>query len=117
VLCRTAADLLVGPTKSTRSRSAWRQAYRAVEHRFSKQACKNKGIVQLFPDAIQDFADTYVTMQTKRHDCDYDPYITLTKSEVKADIAIVRQAIDAFGSTAKKDRRAFAAYVILKQRE
>lgn len=116
-LCRTCADLLIGANKAKRSRGAWRQVYRALEHKFSKQACRNKKIISLFPDAIQDFADTYVTMQTKRHEADYDPYLRLTKSEVFADIAIVKQVIGAFNAEPKKDRRAFATYVILKQRD
>lgn len=71
----------------------------------------------LFPEAIQDFADTFVAMQTKRHDADYDPYARLTKSEVHADIAIARQVIAAFNSQPHKDRRAFSAHIVLKRRE
>lgn len=117
VLCGNCADLLVGPSKSNRSRGAWRQAYRAVEHKFSRQACTNKKFVLLFPDEIQDFANTFVMMQIKRHEADYDPYFRTTKSEVASDIAIARQVIATFGSASKKDRRAFATFVVLKQRE
>jgi uncharacterized protein (UPF0332 family) len=116
-LCKTCADLLVGSSKAHRSRGAWRQAYRAPEHRFSKHACVYKKVMELFPNDIQDFADTFVKMQIKRHDADYDPYAILTKSEVRADIEVARQVIIAFNRTPKKDRRAFATHIILKQRE
>jgi hypothetical protein len=70
-----------------------------------------------FPTAVQDFASHFVTMQTKRHDADYDPYVQLAKSEVESDIRIVRQVIEAFLAQPVKDRRAFATYVILKRRD
>lgn len=70
-----------------------------------------------FPPDIQDFAGTFATLQTKRHDADYDPYLRLTKSQVEVDIAMASSAIEAFERQAKKDRRAFATHVILKKRE
>jgi hypothetical protein len=74
-------------------------------------------ILPLFPPAIQDFANAFVTMQEKRHDADYDPYVKFTKSAVAADIALVRQAITDFIAEPTKDRRAFAAHVLFKSRD
>jgi len=114
-LAHNCADLLVGGTNAIRSKHAWRQTYRALEHGFAKSACKD-GLISQFPKAIEDFANNFVAMQEKRHSADYDPSIRLTKSEVTADIATAREAIARFQAEPKKDRRAFAAHVLFKKR-
>lgn len=114
-LARNCADLLVGGTNAVRSKHAWRQTYRALEHGFAKSACKD-GLISKFPKAIEDFANSFVMLQEKRHLADYDPTIRLAKSEVMADIATAKEAIIAFQNEPAKDRRAFAAHVLFKKR-
>ncbi len=114
-LSRTCADLLVGGSSAVRSKHAWRQTYRALEHGFAKSACKD-GIIAKFPKAIEDFANNFVALQEKRHAADYDPLVRLTKSEVVADIAAAKNAIVRFQAEPIKDRRAFAAHVLFKKR-
>ncbi|WP_457796873.1 hypothetical protein [Methylocystis sp. S23] len=114
-LARCCADLLIGGSNSLRSEPAWTQVYRALDHGYAKQACENNKI-STFQIEIQDFANTFVTMQTKRHKADYDPDYKIYKSEVVLDIAITEQAIVKFKTAKMKDKRAFAAYVLLKQR-
>jgi uncharacterized protein (UPF0332 family) len=114
-LARNCADLLVGGTNSDRSRHAWRQTYRALEHGPAKNACKDN-IVTRFPKEIEDFANNFVALQEKRHTADYDPSIRLTKSEVVADIRTAEEAITEFRKAPLKDRRAFAALVLFKKR-
>jgi hypothetical protein len=70
----------------------------------------------LFPQEIQDFANAFVTMQEKRHAADYDPQHTATKSEVLVDIQTVEQVIAGFENASLRDRRAFAAWVMFKDR-
>ncbi|WP_293527340.1 hypothetical protein [Phenylobacterium sp.] len=79
-------------------------------------ACKDGNTIRKFPKAIEDFANTFVTMQSKRNSADYDPTARFTKSEVVQDIATARQAIVAFGAAASKDRRAFCAFILFKRR-
>lgn len=55
-------------------------------------------------------------MQIKRHNADYDPYQTYTKSEVIADIDSCDQVILDFKNVPMKDRRAFSALVLFKHR-
>lgn len=116
-LARECADLLVGGTGASRSKPAWRQAYRALEHGFAKSQCIKKDVVRKFPKKIEDFANTFATMQVKRHDADYDPSASFTKSEVWTDIAIVEQAIKDFKSEQARHRRAFCIHVLLKERK
>jgi hypothetical protein len=55
-------------------------------------------------------------MQVKRHLADYDPYAAFYKSAVVADIAIAKSVMKTFGTASMKDRRAFAVWVLLKDR-
>jgi len=108
------ANLLIGGTKKLRSEPAWRQVYRALEHGFAKNKCANQNILNRFPNGIIDFATAFVTMQERRHLADYDPLFDVTKSQVMADIVLTYNAIDKFSMCSAKDRKAFCAYVLLK---
>jgi len=115
-LARECANLLIGGSNSERSKAAWRQVYRALEHGIAKSKCKKREVMKKFPKEIEDFANMFVTMQEKRHSADYDPFMQFTKSEVSADIVSVKIAIARFKLASTKDRRAFCAYVLLKDR-
>jgi hypothetical protein len=109
------ANLLIGGPGSTKSREAWSQTYRALEHGLAKNACKS-GTLSRFPQEIQDFANMFVTMQEKRHKADYDPNEKAFKSAVLLDIAQAEIVMEGFTSAPIKDRRAFAALVLFKPR-
>ena len=111
------ADMLVGGTGSDRGEKAWRQVYRALEHGYSKQVCKQPTLMKRFPKSIEDFGSFYVAMQAKRHSADYDPFIKLGKSEVRADLDQAKIAIEGLRREELKHRRAFCAYVLLKNRD
>ena len=115
-LARTCADLLIGSAGSDRSKHAWQQAYRAIDHGTAKNACKDDKITK-FPKPIEDFANAFLSMQEKRHGADYDPFVKLKKSVVVQDIATVKQTIIDFASAPLKDRRAFCAFVVFKRRK
>lgn len=117
-LARNCADMVVGSSKgATRSENAWKQVYRAVEHRATKNACQDRNMIGRFPNTIQDFASAFTTLQSKRHSADYDPHVTAYKDTVEIDIALAEQAIEDLKCTSIKDRRAFAAYILLKIRK
>lgn len=107
----------MGSAGADRSEEAWRQVYRSLEHGVVKNACQQTETISKFPNEIQDFANRFVTMQKKRHDADYDPSGTYFKSSVMAEIAQTEAAISDFKRTKIKDRRAFAAWVLLKARK
>jgi len=114
-LARSCADYMVGTNSKTRSKHAWQQVYRSLEHGFSKNAC-NDGAISQFPKEIEDFANTFVEMQEKRHKADYDPYKRLTRSSVLTDISKVEAAIGDFKKAPIKDKRAFCTFVLFKRR-
>jgi hypothetical protein len=107
---------MVGGQGAIKSKEAWHQVYRALEHGVAKSACKDQTVLPKFPKAIQDFANTFVTMQAKRHKADYDPQERYYKSSVLQDIAEADDVISRFQKTSKMDRRAFAAFVLFKKR-
>lgn len=110
------ADLLVGLRSSTQTNQAWRQAYRALDHREVRRKCTRgpgKPILDgQFPSGIQDFAKQFVKMQATRHKADYDPFEAFTRSGVEQLIRESRTAVEDFRSAAERDRRAFAVFVL-----
>ena len=116
-LARCCADMLVGGNSAGRSKPAWRQVYRALEHGTAKDRCKNKNILSTFPDDIQDFASIFVWSQEKRQLADYDPGLRqFSQVEVMLDVLFVHDAIKRFQEASIKDRRAFAVFVLFKNR-
>lgn len=115
-LCWTCADSFVGGTGADRSNPAWRQAYRAVEHGYAKGQFSNARIMGRFPQAIQDFGNLFVDLQAERHKADYDPHYRCKRSDVAASIAGAESAIRALSAARIRDRRALAAWVLLKDR-
>jgi uncharacterized protein (UPF0332 family) len=115
-LAQCCADLLIGTAGATRSMEAWQQVYRPLDHGYTKGQCKNKNVMQRFPAGIQDFANCFLALQEKRHSADYDPLAKFAKSTVEADIDQAEQAIKSFSAVPAADRRAFCAYVLLRDR-
>lgn len=115
-LAQDCADLLIGRTSATRSAGAWRQVYRSLEHGLAKTQCTRKQMMSKFPKEIADFGELFVAMQGRRHQADYDPLMRFTKSSVALSLEEARRTIANYLRAATRDRRAFAAYVLLKQR-
>lgn len=115
-MCRNCADCLIGTASADRSNPAWKQAYRAVDHGFAKGQCKNGEIMGRFPRDIEDFGNLFIDLQIERHRADYDPASKFTRTDVMTSINAAEAAVKAFGAVPIKDRRAFAAWVTLKNR-
>jgi hypothetical protein len=115
-LARSRADTLVGSVGAIRSKPAWHQTYRALEHAYAKDCCKNSSMMAKFPQGIQDYANTFISMQAKRHSADYALGDKFYRSATVQDIEDAETAILGFGASPIKDRRAFAAYVLLRRR-
>lgn len=106
------ANMLAGSVQANRSRPAWRQTYRALQHTTARNRCR-RDTINRFPSAIRNFAELFVSIQMKRHSADYDPDVTFIKSDVIQDIDEAEDAIMRFNEAPRADRRAFAIYVLL----
>lgn len=121
-LANCCADTVVGGVGSNRSRPAWNQAYRALEHGLTRRRCDNLNMMARFPADIQKFGESFVFMQRLRHLADYDPDakgtwdLPLSRSAILQIIGDVEGAIRNFNRVPIPDRRAFAVYVLLAVR-
>ena len=112
-LAKCCADMVVGGVGSDRSRPAWRQTYRALGHGTARKRCEHQKSIRQFPAEIQDLANVFVDLQKKRHAADYDPDTVFSKPEVLQDIDEAETVIRGFPLAPRKDRRAFAVYLLL----
>ena len=108
--------MVAGSSGANRSLSAWRQAYRALQHGAAKKRCEHRQVMGEFPVEIRDFAEMFVDLQSKRHLADYDPYAEFDKSDVIRDLGEAEGVIERFSQAHAKHRRAFAIYVLLEFR-
>lgn len=115
-MARCGADMLAGSTPANRSQSAWRQAYRALEHGHARNQCSNKTVMEKFSKEIQRLGRTFVEMQRQRHTADYDPSAKYYRGEVMQLINVTQKAMTDFQDTTPADRKAFAIYVLLRTR-
>ena len=78
-LLQNNADMLYGQETSQPRSPGWTAIYRALTHTRarSKMAPRN---VSEFPDAIADFAATFIDLQQQREDADYNPNAIFTYS-------------------------------------
>ncbi len=117
-LAACGADLLVGRTKGSRSETAWRQAYRALEHGRLRRQCSHTGNIAEFPYGIRKLAFLIVQMQRARHLADYDPSASFSRSHVLKWVGVCRgDTIADFDRVGIQERRAFTVYVLLPMRK
>ena len=112
-LAKTAADSLVGATKSTRPNKAWVEVYRGLAHGACKDACKKAGQIA-FPDTLHNFSDAFVQLQESRQRADYDPMYRPTKGEALVFVALAEKSIETLKSVSSKDKKAFVTWVLIE---
>jgi uncharacterized protein (UPF0332 family) len=115
-LAHSCANSFIGGMNAGRGTEAWQRTYRSLDHRAAREAFIKTVPMSVFSLEIQAFSSTFVKMQKRRHDADYDPYARFRKSEVVSDLLEVFAVVTAFEASSLSERRAFAAYVLLKAR-
>ena len=113
-LANCCADTLVG--KTDRRTRGWSLAYRSLSHGRARDACRQKREIRLFPQEIQSFADLFLVLQKERHTADYDPAQVFFKSDVEGHLQTARLTIRRLETADVRDRRAFAAHILFKER-
>ena len=79
-LAENNANILIGSSSDLRSSAEWTRTYRAINHGTARTQMRALETNQ-FPYPISDFAETFVDLQTQRHDADYNPRAAFTRSE------------------------------------
>ena len=112
-LAESSANLLAGEDPANRSRRAWRQTYRALNHGAVKNRSARREFKAEFPQEIQDFAEVFVTTLARRNRADYDPTESFSKPDAQNAIDDAEDAINDFMSIESGERRNFALYLLL----
>lgn len=113
-LARDIADRLVG-TGANKSKPAWTQAYRALDHGPAKKACDEVKKLN-FPSSIRSCAMTFIDLQMARHAADYDPEFRVSRATARSLIELAKRAIADLREASPKDRTAFAIMLVFKKR-
>lgn len=113
-LARNCADMLIGTSKTSRSRHAWTEVYRSPAHRLARAACEDRSVIAKFPADIVNFASAFADLQSKRNSADYDPGAKYYKSAILVEIDRAETAILGLSKASLKDRRAFASWVLFR---
>ena len=102
--------------------------YRSVDHKQAKTRCEevtNQNPASKYAryshcrplaQDIKTFANAFPLLQSKRHEADYDPSITLTTIEAVSVIDHAERAIAAFDAAPAEDRKLFLTYLIFPPR-
>ncbi len=112
-LAESSANLLAGEDPANRSRRAWRQAYRALNHGAVKNRGSRREFKTEFPQETQDFAEVFVEIRDRRNRADYDPTEPFSKLDAQHSIDEAEEAINDFMNIESGERRNFALYLLL----
>lgn len=113
-LARMCANCLIGRESETRSTNAWVEVYRGLEHGKCKKACESAKNIQ-FPDAIKNFAETFIQLQEARCQADYNPKSNQEHDAAQAHslLSVAESSIASLRGAKDIDKRAFAAWVLI----
>ena len=93
------------------SRQAWDEIYRFPTHDMARKGCA--AAEQLpFPEALKEFAGTFLHLQDVRVAADYPKAITVTAIEVAGLVRDSRRSIDRIKSVSRKDRITFVTRIL-----
>ena len=111
-LAASNANVLVGASPDGQMSWAWRQAYRAADHRPTRSKLSRASLGSRFPTAIRHFGEIFATTQQARHSADYDPHSEFQVTAVRELIDNVAACINAFNQTPDAVRRDLAIHIL-----
>ena len=115
-VCTNAAKLLHNAAGEPATSAAWLQAYRGPEHTHVRNQCRNAALMAPFPLEIKNLAQTFVRIQSRRNQADYNPLSDFRRAEVARIIDDAELAINLLAFAPAEIRRAFAIIVLLRNR-
>ena len=117
-LANSNADTLIGSAAAIRSSEEWTATQRALNHGTARNQMLNGSRMATFHSNIQDFAETFITLQVQRHEADYNPNLNtpLTRRQTVRNIRRARDATNAFLAAPPQERRRFATHLLFTRR-
>ena len=93
------------------------QAYRYIDHGPARSRClEAKSPSRKFPPGIVKFAETFIELQQRRNEANYDPTVLFDEAFVRNYVGDAERAITAFNSESAEAQRAFAIFVALRSK-
>ena len=115
-LAASNADALVGASHADQSRWTWLQAYRAADHRPTRNKLNGASLGGRFPQSIHAFGTVFADAQRERHLADYNPHSEIYATHVNQLIDRVETAISDFNQTPEDVRRDLAIHILTTPR-
>lgn len=106
------ADALIGDTPVNRQRWTWQQAYRAIDHRPTRNKLTRASLGGRFPVAVSRFGEAFAVAQRMRHAADYDPEIVFSSPDVAEIIDRAEVNINDFNQIDAAVRRDLAIHIL-----
>ena len=111
-LAASNADALIGDTPAARQRWTWQQAYRAIDHRPTRNKLTRASLGSRFPVAVSRFGEAFAVAQRMRHAADYDPENVFSSPDVAEIIDRAEVNINAFSQIDAAVRRDLAIHIL-----
>lgn len=111
-LAASNADALISNTPAARQRWSWQQAYRAADHRPTRNKLTRASLGGRFPVAVSRFGEAFEVAQRMRHAADYDPESVFSSLDVAEIIDRAEININAFNQTDAAIRRDLAIHIL-----
>ena len=112
-LCQSNADTLVGDAAMASNAELWVRTYRALDHRPARDRLNS--YTSAGAPALSNFASRFGTLQSQRHDADYNPRRTFSRSQVISMIDRAETATQAFYNMPAPQRRTLAVHLLLSR--
>ena len=113
-LAASNAELIAGQPQSSMSSYAWERVYRRLDHGRSQNNLRGV-LAQLSPSG-ENFVRTFIDLQARRQEADYDPIAAITQTTTLNIIARADTAIRDFAQLTEEERRLLAAQSMFDRR-
>ena len=113
-LAASNAELIAGQPQSSMSSYAWERVYRRLDH--GRAQNNLRGVLGQLTPRGENFARTFIDLQDRRQEADYDPNAPITRSRTLNIIARAGTAIMDFAQLTQEERRFIAAQSMFDRR-
>lgn len=113
-LAASNAELIAGQPQSNISSYAWERVYRRLDH--GRAQNNLRGVLGQLSPSGENFARTFIDLQSRRQEADYDPNALITRTRTLNIIARADTAIRNFAQLTQEERRLLAAQSMFDRR-